>query len=428
MGATAMVSAGCGSSSTPKSTPTTAAATPATSTGGTPTTSAGAPQAATGSPIKIGFIYSATGGAASSYIDSQLGAQARFDAQNAQGGINGHPLQLVIADDASTPAGNNLAAELVVQQKGVFAVIEDSSLAFGGVKYLNQQGIPVTGAAVDGPEWAQKPYTNMFSVIPPVDGPIGGVNYTYTNIAKFLRQIGVTSLAGAAINSPSAIASLGATLYSASLEGIKTCYKNTSVPFAAYDFTPLALAIRSAGCDGALGLFGLTGNVSLSTAIKQGGSQTKQLYATAYDQNLLNSPTALAASQQDYAEISTVNFSPPNAAAKAMLADLEKYTAYKGGIPSLNIDFAYESADLMIKGLQLAGPNPSRQAFISNLRQVSSYDAAGLLPSPVTFQNFGSIGMLPEVQCVYFVQIVGHGYVPVPANGQPVCGNRVPVP
>ena len=307
-------------------------------------------------------------------------------------------------------------------------MIEDSSLAFGGVKYLNQQGIPVTGAAVDGPEWGQQPYSNMFSVTVPTSGPVGGVNYTYTNLGKFMKEVGMTSLAGAAIDSPSAIQALDDAFYAASLNGIKTCYKNTSIPFAAYDFTPLALSVKSASCNGLLGLMGLAGNVALSNAVKQGGSQAKQLYATSYDQNLLDSPTALSASQGDYAEIPAVSFTPPNAAAEAMLANLQKYTPIKGGIPSLNIDYGYESADLMIEGLKQAGATPTRQAFISNLRMVSSYNANGLLPSPVSFTNFATVGMLPATTCGYFVQIVGHAFVPVPSNGQPVCGNRVVVP
>jgi ABC-type branched-subunit amino acid transport system substrate-binding protein len=415
----ALLTAACGSSSS-KSTATTVAS--------SATTATGAAHQATGTPIKIGFIYSATGGASSSYVDSQFGAQARFAAQNAAGGVNGHPLQLEIADDQSTPTGNNLAAEEVVQQHQVFGVIEDSSLAFGGVKYLNAQGIPVTGAAVDGPEWGMQPYSNMFSVTIPTSGPVGGVNYTYTNLGAFMKDIGITSLAGAAINSPSAIQALDDSFYAASLDGIKTCYKNTSVPFAAYDFTPLALSVKSSGCDGLLGLMGLAGNVSLSNAIKQGGSQAKQVYATSYDQNLLDSPTALSASQGDYAEVPAVNFTPPNAAAQQMLGNLEKYTQFKGGIPSLNIDYGYEAADLMIKGLQVAGSNPTRPTFISNLRKVSSYDADGLLPSPVSFTNFATVGMLPATECGYFVQIVGHSYVPVPSDGKPVCGNRVAVP
>jgi ABC-type branched-subunit amino acid transport system substrate-binding protein len=422
----ALAATACSSSSSPKSTATTTSSGSATTSSGGPATTAGGK--ATGSPIKIGFIYSATGGASSSYVNSQWGAEARVDAQNDAGGVNGHPIQLEIADDTSTPAGNNLAAQEVVQQKGVFGVIEDSSLAFGGVKYLNSQKIPVTGAAVDGPEWGQQPYTNMFSVTVPTDGPIGGVNYTYTNLGVFLKDIGITSLAGAAINSPSAIQGLDDSFYAAQLSGIKNCYKNTSVPFAAFDFTPLALSVKTANCDGVLGLMGLSGDVALSSAVKQTGSQAKQVYATCYDQNLLDEPTALAASQGNYCEVSVANFGDPNDAAKTMLANLAKYTPFKGGIPSLNINFGYTAADLMIKGLEMAGSTPSREQFISNLRTVTSYDADGLLPSPVSFANFATVGMLPATECGYYVQVKGNTYVPVPADGKAVCGNRVAVP
>jgi ABC-type branched-subunit amino acid transport system substrate-binding protein len=428
-GVLALLTAGCGSSS--KSTGTGSGTT--TGSGSTnattaTTTSGGATQAPTGSPIKIGFIYSATGGASSSYVDSEFGAQARVDQQNAEGGVNGHPLQVVVADDTSTPSGNLTAAQELVQTKQVFGVIEDSSLAFGGTKYLSQQKIPVTGAAVDGPEWAQQPNTNMFSVSVPDDGPVAGANYTYTNVAQFMKSIGITELAGLGINVESAIQATDDALYAASLEGIKTCYKDISIPFGDVNFTPVSLAIKAAGCNGVYGLFGIQGNVALSTAVKQAGIQAKQLYATSYDQNIIDSPSALSASQQDYTEVSSINFTNPNAAAKTMLASLAKYTAFKGGIPSLNIVFGYLSADLMIKGLQLAGQTPTRQAFISQLRGVSSYDAGGLLSSPLTFTGFGTLGMLPPTQCGYFVQIVGKSFVPVPANGQPICGNRVKVP
>ena len=285
--------------------------------------------------------------------------------------------------------------------------------------------MPVTGAAVDGPEWAQQPNTNMFSVSVPDDGPIAGVNYTYTNIAKFMKSLGITKLAGIGINVESAIQATNDASYAASLEGIKTCYKDISIPFGDVAFTPVLLAIKAAGCDGVYGLFGIQGNVGLSTAVKQAGIQAKQVYATSYDQNVLDSPSASSASQGDYTEISTINVENPNAATQTMLANLKKCTAFKGGIPSLNIDFAYESADLMIKGLQLAGQNPTPSAFISQLRNVSQYTAGGLLPSPVTFTGFGTRG-----------HVAGHAmrvlrsdrraeFVPVPANGQPICGDRV---
>ena len=50
---------------------------------------------AAGSPIVIGYISDQTGVASSTFADGQGGAQARIDAQNARGGVNGHELVLV---------------------------------------------------------------------------------------------------------------------------------------------------------------------------------------------------------------------------------------------------------------------------------------------------------------------------------------------
>jgi branched-chain amino acid transport system substrate-binding protein len=115
------------------------------------------------SPIIIGYITDETGAASSTYINAVQGAQARIDAQNAVGGVNGHKLELVAEDDQSTPTGNSTAAHLLVS-KGAFGIIEDNSGAFGSSTYLHQEGIPVVGASVDGPEWGEQPNTNMFSI------------------------------------------------------------------------------------------------------------------------------------------------------------------------------------------------------------------------------------------------------------------------
>ena len=53
------------------------------------------------------------------------------------------------------------------------------------------------------------------------------------------------------------------------------------------------------------------------------------------------------------------------------------------------------------------GKNPTSTAFIKNLRSVSSSNDGGILPSPVTFEHFVTVGMLPKTKCEYFVQPKG---------------------
>ncbi len=369
---TTLVAAGCGSSS--KST------SPTSTASGSPTSSSG-PGAAKGTPIKIGFIYSATGPAAPGYQNSQLAAEARIDAVNAAGGVNGHPIDLIIHDDQSTPTGNLAAAQYLIESAGVFGIIDDSIYTFGSYSYMQKQGVPVVGAAIDGPEWGSLPNTNMFSVSPPVFSPINGKYYAYTDTAKFLKAIGVTKLSGLVLNVESAIQSQSSTFQTAESLGISNCYNNTSIPIGATDFTSDVLQIKALGCNGVIGVTQLATDVAIAQTIKNANISPKQVYYTAYDQNLISNPNATAPMVGAYTSASA-NFTNPNQAASLMLQRIKQYAGLTVAIPGLNLVYGYASADLFALGLQMAGANPTRQTFMSKLRQVGNYSAEGLLASP----------------------------------------------
>lgn len=379
---------------------------------------------ASAAPITIGLIAEFSGGAASQYIGAQYGVQARFDVQNAKGGVNGHQLKVVTVDDQSTPAGNQLAAQDLVEDKGVFGVIDDSTVVYGAAAFLHQSGVPVVGDGNDGPEWGQQPYTNMFGLIPPSITPFNGVTYGYNTDVIFLKDIGVTKLAVISVNVPSAISAQISTMKEASAIGIKNCYDNDTLPLSDVNFTAVALSLKSSNCNGVI-LEGVPAQVvSLSEAIQQAGINMKQFYYTLTSQ-LLAEPAAHQALIGTYAAELGFNLNAPNAAQKAMLANLKKYIP---GFSETNDQAAfitYEAADLMIKGLQLAGKNPTRQAFISNLRKVSNYTAGGILPPPgLTYAHFGTVGMLPKSNCSQFLIVTQKGLTAY-KNGKEICGSRV---
>jgi ABC-type branched-subunit amino acid transport system substrate-binding protein len=56
--------------------------------------SAASASASSKAPIVIGYITDETGAASSTYINAVQGAQARIDAQNAIGGVDGHKLMI----------------------------------------------------------------------------------------------------------------------------------------------------------------------------------------------------------------------------------------------------------------------------------------------------------------------------------------------
>src|SRR5258707_1240580 len=73
-------------------------------------------------PYKIGVTFPLTGPLASSATLYLAGAEVAVNEINNAGGINGHPLQLVVEDTQGTPQGGITAMRKVVQVDGVQAV------------------------------------------------------------------------------------------------------------------------------------------------------------------------------------------------------------------------------------------------------------------------------------------------------------------
>jgi branched-chain amino acid transport system substrate-binding protein len=393
-----------------------------TTAGGTKGLTASAP-GVTPTTIKIGFLTSVTGNAASSFGDSAAGAQARIAVENAKGGINGRKLELVVADDASSPTQDLTASQSLIS-KDVFGVVNFTPYAFGGYRALQQAGIPVTGAGFDGPEWGQQPNTNMFSVTGGITPNHQGAT-AFTTYGQFFKSIGATNVAGFAYGaSPSSTASIKDLKTSVEAAGLKMGYENLSVPFGSVDFTGYALAMKQAGVDAAVCSCVQSSNLALIVAAKQGGVDLKsEVSLSGADSSVFGNATSASAAQGAYFPTTVIPLDLHNAASDALVANLKSNVpSYTGGYPSFGLGGSYLSMDLMIKGLQVAGQNPTRQSFITNLTNVTNYDAGGLLPSPVSFNHFGSF---QKQGCTYFVQVKGNDFVTT-NGGKPFCGDLLP--
>jgi branched-chain amino acid transport system substrate-binding protein len=110
-------------------------------------------------------------------------------------------------------------------------------------------------------------------------------------------------------------------------------------------------------------------------------------------------------------------------ATQAMQAAFSKYASYTG-VPDFQWYEGWLSADLMIKGLQVAGNNPTRDAFINNLHAVSNYDGGGLLAAPVSFA-ISNIGQAQQTTCGWYAILQGDKFT-IANNGQTVCGTLIP--
>ncbi len=186
--------------------------------------------------------------------------------------------------------------------------------------------------------------------------------------------------------SPSSTRSAIGTVQSVIHAGGKQGVLDTSVPFGGSDFTTAALVAKSKGVNGIYAAMDDNSNFALATSMKQAGVKLKAVvFPTGYEPAAITSP-AWTDLQGDYFSSLFRPFQLPNAGTAQMQAALQKYDGFtKSQFPTFEQYEAWVGADLMIKGMQLSGKNPTSSGVITALRHVKSYNANGLLATPINY-------------------------------------------
>jgi branched-chain amino acid transport system substrate-binding protein len=367
--------------------------------------------------VLVGVQVAETGFAGPEFDSSLPGALARIDVQNARGGVDGRKIVPVVVDEGAAGALNagNLAAARDLVGKGVFGIIMMSPFTAGSAPYLHDQGVPVAGMNISS-EYGEQPYTNFF-------GATGSIDPGYpvsTVLGKFMKALGVTDLGSVgytlSASSEGAAYDGAASAKAVGIKGVALLAQG----FGGTYLTPVALSLKRDGVDGLYGTMDQNSNFALLQAAKQVGIAPKAvLFPTGSGAALEPANNALA--QGVYFEDAFVPPEVPSPATAAYLSAMARYE------PSANpyrwaTEMGWLSASVFIKGLEVAGPHPTRASFIANLRQVTAYTAGGLEAAPVDFKtDFGS----PDNNlCLYFVRLQGTHLVPY--SDKPICGTPLP--
>jgi branched-chain amino acid transport system substrate-binding protein len=125
---------------------------------GPPAGVATAATAATKAPIVIGDICSCTGPEASSVAQTTPTIQAWAKYVSAHGGIQGHPVSIVVKDDGYNPTTSLAAAQTLVGTDHVVAIVDNSDVDTSWGPYVKEQGVAVVGGSesdegYDNPDW-----------------------------------------------------------------------------------------------------------------------------------------------------------------------------------------------------------------------------------------------------------------------------------
>ncbi len=379
----------------------------------TPAAGAAGDPGVTNKDITVGYIYSGTGAAGSTFKNAGKACEARVKRQNANGGVNGRKINLIVIDDEST--GKNLTAtQDLIQNRHAFVIVNNSSFAFLAYRTMLDNKVPMIGGGFDGNYYGKPGNESLFSAL---NAPFGDL--TADGTARILKKLGVTKVGVVAYGaSPSSTASANLTQqYAVPSQGMEAAYSNTSVDFGSTDVGPIVLGMKNAGIDGAYLPLVASSDFAILDGLAQNGVKLKGVYLpTGYGQDLLDSPTVKSLGPSEVFASAWQPVELKTKATKQFQADLKKYAGVTG-VPDFGDYTGYTTCELMILGLQHAGTTPTREGFVSGLRKLGSYDAAGLNCGPIDI-SAEHYGKFPLHSCTYAVTVKNGKFV-VSNKGKP---------
>ena len=387
---------------------------------GGPVSSSYAATESSGEPTyTIGVLTDLTGLLASTGHSTPLGVKAAEGLFNSEG----YKLKYVVDDTGTSVAGALAAAQKMVEQDHVYAVISTSGLAFAAAPFLTSQGVPVIGAAIDGNEWTTS--RNMFSIS-------GTPNFAQveTTTGKLLKLLGVKNFASIGYSGvPSSAEAAQGAAVSAQLAGIKVGYLNSQFPIGSTNVGPLVLAMKSAGVDSLSADVEQSTSFALIAGLRQDGVDLKApLLAAGYGGDL-RSAGSVAEQQAQGAYFGTL-FEPVElhtAATERLVNAMQKYAGVSAGQITANEIYSYMAVEAFITGLKAAGSNPSQASFINAMLKIRSYNGFGLFGShtigfAMDQRGHGTAG---ADNCEWVLRWSGSSFHLVP-GALPICGTVVP--
>ena len=361
--------------------------------------------------ITMGWIGSKTGPAATTFLGAQQGAQLRIDQENAKGGVNGRKIKLNIYDDATSAAQQISEVQKAIGD-GVFGLTTTTSTV-SMYPTLKSAGIPITGFS--NPAFGTD--NNAFGVTGATTGSVPTIAPTI--VLEKQKQEGATKIAIINHATASASASQNALANLVPLiGGMTVSLRIADSPPGAHDATSEALRIKNSGSDAVNYSGYVDGAISLAQALKQQGVTLKSFaVAGLSDPAMLKTANGAldGALGQTYGTVPVgVNVRSVKTFASAMkAAGINPY------LPAAPL--GYLGADLFIKGLKVAGKCPTREGFISNLRKVTSYDGAGMLPGKVSFVPNGIMPNGNPITCGWYTKAKGTELIP---DAKATCGGK----
>jgi ABC-type branched-subunit amino acid transport system substrate-binding protein len=239
------------------------------------------------------------------------------------------------------------------------------------------------------------------------------------SIGKFLRSLGVSTIAGVAWGAFAQSASLlVGSLAGANKGGVKTVLTDLSPSPATADYTSDALKIKQSGAQSITTAMTNGANLTLASDLNQQGVHLKaEVFASpAYDQSVLSDPEE-GAVEGAYIQSWFAPVGLKTSTEVSFLAAVKKYSP--GSFAGFYFDYGYVLTDLLIQGIERTQGSVTGPNVIKALGKITNYTGAGLTPKAINF-TISKTAPQNRENCFWYVQIKNKKFVDT--SSKPVCG------
>ncbi|HEY1651501.1 MAG TPA: ABC transporter substrate-binding protein [Acidimicrobiales bacterium] len=373
--------------------------------GGSGNGAAAQPKVANKSVVKIGTIGPYSGVLGAIFADGPRTLSAWATYANSQGGLNGHPVKVIVGDDQGDPATSQTLVRRMVESDKIIAMVANTNI-FGFEqlqKYTQEKGIPLIGGDGVHPAWFTAP--NSFPTAAPVAQQIiKGLDY-------LIQKRGASKIAILYCLEVSALCTYLTNEVKKSEIG-KYIVQDYQVSLVAPSYTSQCLRMKQAGVDTLYLMMDTAGGArALQDCANQGFKPTTMLLSLNATSQTVKMP-ALA-----NLLVIGATFPPASSGTPAIELYNKVLSTYAPSVEySGATSFAWAGAQMLdLVGKNLS-ENPTSAELFEALWTVKNETLGGLIV-PTTFAK----GKPPEVQRCVFLWGIANSTWSAPQGLKPLC-------
>jgi branched-chain amino acid transport system substrate-binding protein len=357
----------------------------------------------------LGSVGTLSGPAGTALVGGPSAVQAWARAMNDRGGLDGHPVQVIVVDDGADPARYRAAVQDLVENRGVFAFVSNmAAFTLSAARdYLEQKRVPVIGGDLSSPMWHT---SSMF--FPQAGGELTQIYGVVANAAATGKKRFASLTCQEAQGCRDADHYWHEEGYAAQV-GLEPVFR-AKVSIAQPDFTAECLGAQRAGAEI------LAVVVDASSILRVARSCDRQGYRPLFTMAGASTEEKLASENPgplDGALTAIITFPwvlSDTPATAEFNATMRRYAP--NTLLTATTSMGWVSAKLFERAATGLGPNLDRERLLDNLWRLRG-ETLGGLTAPLTFVREKPN---PDAGCWFLMRIAGRKWT-APVGAKPSC-------